>query len=71
MTTIAVPVMAACLLVTTLEVDDGAHSTVATQELGPCDICNKPDCPEPGWMAEARELARVLNEEQKKKVVKR
>lgn len=65
---IAVPVVAICLVVTTLEVDDAAHSTVATQQLQSCAICNRQaeggktsECPEPPWMEEARKLAAILN----------
>lgn len=65
---IAVPVVAICLAVTTLQVDDASHSTVATQELQACAICNRQanggtsaECPEPPWMDEARKLAAILN----------
>lgn len=65
---IATPVMAACLMVTTLEVNDTSHSTVAYQELKACAPCNSTakdgkslDCPEPSWMAEARKMAAILN----------
>lgn len=71
---IAVPVITVCLMVTTLEVDDAAHSTVATQELKACAICNNQgnggktaNCPEPPWMDEARKLAAILNKQPVKK----
>ena len=67
MTTIAVPVMAACLLVTTLERWMTALTHRGNAKSSPCDICNKPDCRNRGWMAGSAELARVLNEEQKKR----
>lgn len=59
MTTIAVPVVAICLLVTSPEVDDTAHSTVLSQELRGCTICNTADKPcamPPAFEALAREL---------------
>lgn len=40
MTPIATPVFALCLLVTRAEVDDGPHSTVLSQELAACTVCN-------------------------------
>ena len=58
---IAVPVIAICLATTTLEVNDGSHSTVAYQSLDACTICNAKECPEPEWMGEARKLAAILN----------
>ncbi len=71
---IAVPIVTICLMVTTLEVDDAAHSTVAYQELKACAPCNKQgdggktaECPEPPWMDEARKLAAVLNSHSKQK----
>lgn len=38
---LAVPVMAACLMITTPGVDDGSYSTVATTEIVACTPCNE------------------------------
>ena len=58
MTPLAVPVMAVCLLATTPEVDDAAHSTVLRQELLGCTVCNVGDCNLP---PDFERLARELN----------
>lgn len=66
MTTLAVPVMAVCLMVTVPEVDDAAHSTVLRQELVGCTICNS--AAQPCIMPPAFEqLARELNKKQEAK----
>lgn len=58
---IAVPVMAVCLVVTTTEVNDGNHSTVAYQEIKACTICNTKDCPKPEWFDDATKIYTELN----------
>ena len=59
---IATPVIAVCLMVTTPEVNDAAHSTVLKQELAACAVCNTKDCMKPAWFDEAVKAANTLNE---------
>ncbi len=68
MVDIAVPVMMVCLMTTTLEVDDAAHSTVATQTVKDCAVCNTKGCPEPPWMEKAERLAAIINKAELAKV---
>lgn len=64
---IATPVIAVCLMVTTPEVNDEAHSTTLKQELAACTVCNTKDCPEPPWFEEAVKAAAKLNKADKPK----
>lgn len=58
MTTLATPVMVICLMVTVPEVNNAERSTVLSQQLVGCTICNVGNCKMP---PEFERLARELN----------
>jgi hypothetical protein len=62
MTTLATPVMVICLMVTVPEVNNAERSTVLSQNLTGCTVCNLDNCKLP---PEFERLARELNRTRK------